>query len=251
MTDDRNKVVDLIEKLMRRAKDGANATEAEVEQAVLLARRLMAKHDIDMAEILAKEDRELGADDVVELEARNAVKLDRHERLLAKVVASVCGVRWYWKGKWVENKNGRYTKRHETFFYGIRTDVEAARLLYCELLIIVKALARGRVGRGDSPAIFSYCDGFAYGLNNKIKEEIQNEPPAQTNVKTLIVAKEALMDAHGEKIGLVTAKARRPNSGKMGSAEFQQGYSDGKDFSLDKPPTNGKVNQKSTERIAK
>ncbi len=228
---EREKTIELVEKLMRRTRENAHATEAEIEQAVALARQLMRKHQIEMAEILAREEETLKQEDIVEQEARTSSKLFRFEKGLATCVAKVCGVRWFYQPSQYITKGGNFRTRYTIKFYGLRVDTEAARILFCEMLIVVRALARGRVGT-NSTAVETYCEGFASGLLKKINDQMRKEEPVDNKTKTLIDTTGMLMEAHEKRIGLKTAKSRDLRSDKARSFAFSAGWQDGQDYEL-------------------
>lgn len=208
---DKQKIIDKIEKLMRKTRE-AGASEAESETAIRAARKLMDEYNVELAEVMAAADSAakdpLSVDNVVEQVCRENNTAVTFERLLMWVVCFVCDCKWY---KQKEIKSGPFKRKRQLVLYGFERDVVAARALWIELSITVKAMARAHLGKGWSSKHLQYANGFAYGLYDKakaMKDERERKPVETSDCTALIVRKkEDALTTYGEE-KLQLAKGR-------------------------------------------
>ena len=81
------KVIDRIEQLLKRTTENG-ATQAEAEQAVAYAQKLMDKHNLELADVVASGEEKLGMDDVSEVDAQFKAKFESFEKSLIHTAVS-------------------------------------------------------------------------------------------------------------------------------------------------------------------
>jgi hypothetical protein len=226
-TVDRARVIDRVRKLM--AFNDQTATEAEVENAMSLAARLMEQHAIDRADV---EDAAAGsgggASGTTRTRGESALarNLARWEGALAAAVEqAVPGVSHYVDADETQDPFGSSTQR-QTFivWYGPDQAVHVATLLFDETRLIIATLA-GRLyggcyrGRGRS-----YAEGFAGALYRRILRDRQASADAE-RVSAIVLRDEAanrewLAEEHDVEL------FRRPRS--RGGRHFADAYDHGR-----------------------
>ena len=253
-------VEEQIRSLLKKAQDGeSGSSQAEVEQALAYAQKLMEKHNLEMADLLEAEKRTLGDNDMGEETAQMKAKLEVFEKRLAWVVSDLCNVRWYYGEKTILNEDiplgqrGRWQKKTRLVFYGVRADVAAARVLYLELVVVTRVMARHALGKKWTQKHWHYCRGFAAALREKARElkeaaEAKREKEQEKNPGTaLMVLKDQLIEQYAKnKLNLATARSR---GHEKTSAEFMAGVADGREYDLQKPNTDDKVGGNSQGRL--
>jgi len=230
----RDSILSKLEALMKRTRDNG-ASEAEVEAAMKIARRLMDEHNIAMEEVLTKQASAGPATiEIKEEEARTASKMDRFEQYLMSTAADVCDVRWYYQKshKWDEATQKRKTQVKLVFF-GMAQDVLAARFLFLELLVVVRSMARAKVGTPWGQRHYYYCDGFCSGLANqanKLKKQSQDEATSGTGL--ILLKDNALVEYETNVLKAKPGKHKAIAKSRLHSTEFQTGWSDGYQYEL-------------------
>jgi len=188
--------------LLNISKDDA-ASEAEIETAVRLARRMMERHHLSEDDLVdSPEDQEQAARDAEKANTGTAVgrKIYRWEKTLAIYVRDLIGgIGCYTSGLEaaktpaglvIRDGAGRCTYSRHVYFYGIAEDVQTACRLYDELRTAVIALARIRYGsvyKGDGGR---YAEGFIDGLQIQMEKETEQKKLAaglQTNRQQMVL----------------------------------------------------------------
>lgn len=231
---DRDSILTKLEALMKRTRENG-ASEAEVESAMAVARKLMDANNIEMEELLFRQTSNGAASiEIKEEEARTASKLDRFERYLMSTAAAVCDVKWYYSKSRVWDPEKRKQKSQvRLVFYGMPQDVLAARLLFLELIVIVRAMARTKVGKSWSQRHYYYCDGFCAGLLCKADQLKEQSNSAATSSTSLILRKDLALAKYGTEVLCVRQATSRPmGKERSRSTEYNEGWCDGHDYDL-------------------
>lgn len=260
------RILEQVRKIMTHAAQENGAGQEEIENALNIARRLMAKHNISEDELLVATTHHQAttrAPEVIEVEAfSRAGSLDRHDIRMAHIdVLFDCQhftekyqkdmPKEEWEAardKWVGNGcKGRYPSRWEdrqkVVFYGLPQDVNVVVLLYQELLTIKRAMARARYGSkpGWSAKHTAYAVGFSEGLAQRARQLKQQEKAdasspekAQANglsiyTTAIVLAKDILLTQHATKLGLVTSKSK---SVLYDSEAYSKGHADSQNVAL-------------------
>lgn len=221
-----NDIIDRIEKLLRRTTENG-ATTAEAEQALAYAQKLMDKHNIELAEVMShNQDAAPKFDDVGEEPVQFKAKFETFEKSVAHTVCTMCDLKFYYR-------NHRYPKKRiEVVFYGLQRDIDIGKMLYAELTLMSRVMARHHLGKKWTQSHWHYCNGFAYGLQIKADEwKAERDRQRSTNTNALIVLKDELIAQYQEK-NLKLRTARSSARQNTHTDEFQQGVRDGKDYDL-------------------
>lgn len=161
MATDREKAIDLIQKLLMRTRDNG-ATESEAEAAAAEVQRLLTKFNLSIAEA------ERAADDLTE-ETLEVDARDRVTQVVCSVMTDFYFVRFFRRGKSMQ-------------VFGERHNVEVASYVFQFLHRTFSELCAAELGRhidrggvrcfGDIDAIMDpYCKGLALGLSFKLEVE--------------------------------------------------------------------------------
>jgi hypothetical protein len=235
----RNEIIDKIEKIMRRTQEGAGASEAEVENALGLARKLMDQHNIDMAEIIAAGEKTLDEKDILDVQLD--ITFGPTEERITHVAAQICDCKVYKvTGGYFVNKTGPNaglsTRKSKLHIYGINQDVTAARVLVMELYIAVKVLGKQRTGRASGKEFWHYCEGFTLGLLHKantMRQRSEDEAVLRgSNSTALILRKDKVINDY--EVAVLHLKPAKPRKlgAKVLSDAYQAGMRDGKNYDL-------------------
>ncbi len=229
----RARILDRIRKLM--AFNHATATEAEVENAMGLAARLMEAHAIEQDEVEAA--LRTSADDAaaashVERDLRRGdavASMSWWEKILASAVReAVPGVGSYIERKRRRTRRGGTSSRSHLVWYGPVAAVEVAELLYEETRLVIASMATFQYGgcfRGEGR---SYAEGFAESLYAAAREA-RAASEQQERVSAIVLRTEAanerwLADRHGVRPRASTSAAP---SGEHHDGAFLHGTRDG------------------------
>lgn len=232
---DRDNILSKLEALMKRTRENG-ASEAEVEAAMAVARRLMDEHNIQMEELLAKQkmDGSPSSIEIKEEQARVSAKMDRFEKYLMHTASYICDVKWYYKTvRRFDPEDQKVKKQIQLIFYGMGHDVFAAKLLFLELLVVVRAMARVKVGKQWTQRHYYYCDGFCAGLMSKAQALKAKSNRAAVSSTSLILVKDHAIAKYGEEVlCLHTGKSRPMDSSRYFSKEYSEGYQDGNEYDI-------------------
>lgn len=227
---ERSKILDRIEKLLRRTKE-RGASEAEVEAAMDMAQRLMEKHNIEMAELHAENKRTFTDKDVVDEAVRRHSALEKWEEQLLVFVGKLCNVEVYvtrhaYTGKHGELKWG-WTQR----MYGIGADIEIARCLYTELLFVLPSMARAN-GITKQFARKKYCYGYVTGMRAKAEAREREMAAARPSTCTALITTKQLAVRDYAKKNLKLEERKTQSHTQHEGLEFYQGYRDGQEHDV-------------------
>ncbi len=228
----RSRIIERVRKLMA-FRDGT-ATEAEVENALSLAARLMEQHAIDRAEVFrglggaaAGGDGPPGGPDITRSRASSPLggNVAYWESWLTSAVReAVPGVSCY-----TDATTGRFdgVRRSRVFWYGPETAVEIARLLFDETRLIIATLAAGMYGGCYRGPGRSYAEGFAQALWRRIRDDrVKSERQAEV---TAIVLQDAAANQQwlAREHGVHITKRSSRRGGTMNREAFEHGRTDG------------------------
>jgi hypothetical protein len=226
-------VVARIRKLMTYANDGS-ASEAEFENAMGHARRLMEKFNLSESAVLLDDSKKEDLyNSVIQKEGYSRANgIDNFDKWLAQAACIICDVKCYSSkrthdketGKpYVSDRTGRPQEREFLIFYGLPKDCQVAIAMYHELLATMRAMIRFRFPNDWQNHFSSYCTGFTTRLIERANLEKQKGQTENATTTAIVVRKDLLLNRKAEELGLVTRKARRS---RISSSE---GYSAGRD----------------------
>jgi len=248
---ERDKMISRIETVLRRCDPKANATEAEVEQAMAFAQTMMRKYDVEMAEVMAAKGEDLDMSAIGETIVREHSKTDKHELAILNALCLICGVKAYTTTVYKEGK-----RKKQMVIYGAKADMAMCHKMFTELIVLVRAMARFKVPGRWTQKHYWYCNGFGNGLYAKAvelqaKQEREDAAPATAPTATttaLIVRKDALIERYAtENLGLKPARRSRSSRAAMLSSEYATGNQDGRDYEFHDKLSSGNTNGGSLE----
>lgn len=237
---DKKKHIDRIVKLFQKAEHTPSlgqtgATEAEMLTAVTMARELMARHQIAMADIELSKG--AAAADVIRVTieenrayTRKGRSLAQYDLIVAQAVSTLTDTETYTR------------RRHTTvgtfisvIFLGHDADTALASELFPIWLQGVRKAARDTYGSGKNlwtPDHTAYAVGFAVRLDERAKLKINLSKSEQQTWGLVLASKEQAISRRMEELGVKDAgKNRRKKLDKHGEAMYR-GYLDGNDFNI-------------------
>jgi hypothetical protein len=172
-------IIERIRKLLTKT-EANGCSKDEAESAFKVASRLMAEHNLDMAEIEEKDGP--SSESFIEADAADTGKWTLEMNLAYGIVSEFFFVQGYFDRRTVKvgpvtYYNGEPTKetkeRKVLIFFGTRTNVDAARFTYTALLqafdrLFVEYRARSGCPIGDRRL---FITGVAHGFSQKMRDE--------------------------------------------------------------------------------
>lgn len=205
-------VIEKVQKLLTLSKN--NSFEGESKAAMLAVQRLMAQHNLTMADIIVDE---ISDKEVVKENVASSTRLAWWYKALGTIIAD--NFRCY-----VYIQYGRGPS--SVVFLGLKEDVELAKQVYSFAVDTIKYLAGRYVrhirnqGSPTTGVRNDYIMGFLRGLTAQFKEQVNS------NEWGLVLVKDsAVSDAYKN---LNCTKGRRSKARSAGSSQAKQaGYSQG------------------------
>jgi len=247
-------IKDRLRKLLNVAKEGSNATEGEMNNAMQMATRLMSKHHLDVSDL--KGDPRPSIEDM-KTHARNAEKgrywatvggkFFAWETSLAKFVADFVGVKVYCDGLKRDarltsglaraNADGEFYKGKSFVFYGVAEDAMSAANLFYELWPTTWYAGMMKFGKAYSGDGGKYCQGFVVGMRtafNATNASINLENSSERGLmvvngrKEIITLKKSLADDYLRNAVGIKLRSGGSRSGANGSTgAYNEGKADG------------------------
>jgi hypothetical protein len=248
MAENIESVIERIRKLMTYANDGS-ATEAEFENAMGHARRLMDKFNLTEDAVLLEPGKveDVYASIKEHTGYTRANGIDQFDKRLAQVPCIICDVKCYTSMRWCDDKGNRYVsdrtgrpqQREHLIFYGLPKDCAVAIAMYHELLATMRAMVRFRFPNDWQQHFSSYCTGFVGRLMERAHEARQVGQAESSTTTAIVLRKDVLLDRKRQELGLVKAKSR---ASRISSGEgFNAGREDGGRVSLGSNQLRGKT----------
>jgi len=150
-------VIRKVQKLLELADPSKNPSEQEALSASMMAQRLLAKYNIDIAQVTGKEKEEEIQQVVADIGSGNKWKYS-----LAEVVARSYCCKCFYHGS------------EQVVFYGYQSDVLIARRVFVYLFTVGNSLARRYTKKerelyGSADGVYnSFCIGFVQGVKNEL-----------------------------------------------------------------------------------
>lgn len=220
-------LLERIQKLLRLANDDG-ASEGEVENAMMFARKLMREYGLEMADIILNESVEENVDRVVENEALCRGGILRMDGLLLNVCVVLCDVGVFYRSV---SRKGKI--QQTVIFYGLEMDCAIAKTVFNELRLSMRTLARFRLGKKWSPKHTAYCKGFALCLQTRAKtiRAEEGKQHADEISTALIIRKEDMLAEYAERLHLVRSRRSSFQIGNPSAANL--GAEDANNVDLD------------------
>lgn len=213
-------VIRKIRKMLALANDNAKHSD-ESDTAMLLAQKMMAKHNISMTDI--NFDEVENKKNVTEGYGTEYIKLQWWMKSLGKIISDNFKCYYFYRTSGSKSR---------IVFLGLENDVELCKIVYEFAVNAIKYHSaeymkrRGVSGdRGITTAIKNdYIAGYINGLGDKFKEQVKTEN------FLMIIEKDALVVQAYKKKHLVKGRGSTATT-RGDSMARQHGYADGKKFS--------------------
>lgn len=249
---------DIIRKVQRLLAIGGDsgASEAEVQNAMAHARRLIESHNLSEADLAtdpADDRRRVDTADFDRCASFVGSRFYAWEQSLGGYVSDLVGCDAYADdsirlarrfGRVLADSDGNTYSGKSLVFFGVAEDAALAATLFDDLRLLIATMARTRWGsvyRGDGAV---YCQGFVLGLLDKLHRERRrldctardDAGAGSSNALVLLERRNDLakykrqrsMDWLSERHGIELRDARRP-AGARGSHEaWNEGLRDGR-----------------------
>lgn len=174
----KEKIIDMIAKILAKADKSRNPSHEEAESAILMAQRLMAKHGIESHEVEAYTAEE---DEIVESNIKQTRNQELPSIFLASIIADNFRVKFYTAIR----KATLYHKRVSTIrFLGKKMDVEIASKVYahahetmereCERFTVNATIANA-IKSHPKVIRHNFKLGFGMGLKEKLAKQVESE----------------------------------------------------------------------------
>lgn len=207
------KIINKIKNLMELAQD--NPSDEEGQTALLMAQKLMLKHDVSLSQVeLHQTEDKFETGEVI---GKSASVLRWWEKDMSVVISS--NFRCY-----VVQERNRITKTSYIMFFGEKKDAEMAAKVYDAALMYL----RYRISRlpDKSPAYKnSYIRGFILSLGKRFEKQVEEYG------LMVLPKKEVLKDLHNRFQNLGKAKTSRPNH-DFDREAFEEGQSHGENAKI-------------------
>lgn len=159
------KILDKISNLMKRARE---ADDAEGEASILLAQKLMVKHNVSLSDVeLFESKSEVNASSV------QFGRLLWWQRILAANLADQFRCRSVLSGT------------NKVVFYGLNDDAQIASEVYEGAIMHIK-YRRSKMSYATKSEKNSYIKGFIYGLINRLEEQRMSMVAETTELMVLV-----------------------------------------------------------------
>ena len=220
------KILNRIKKMLALAND-AGATEGERDNAMRMAYNLMAKHNLDLAD--------LPPDQLGESREQQTatISADKWARELGGLTAKLFFCKYYFGRTSTSGKD-----RH--FFVGRQSNAITALHMMEYLLKSLKKEATQRYKSPTSPEGRSFCVGAVHTLHSRVLEMIATPPAemagASASTELALVnlrkSEELANLAYLESIGMSLKKAGARTDNSLRASAFRSGNEFGKTVSL-------------------
>ena len=223
MTDTKKKIIEKLKKILRKGDRSRNPSDAEVDQALEIAKRIMAEHNISMSEVDLSSETSPG---IITVRMSHG-DIPKWKLVLASVPSIICGV----EGCVQDHGNGAFS----IYFIGYPEDVAIAKELYGIFMETIEKRSDlmfpkfTHEGQHDS-----YCLGFALNLIRRAEIKIELDSKADQDSLALVVSgkKEKIKEFFEANYG---AAKEPPKKEKVDihSHAFHMGVYDAMDVSLE------------------
>lgn len=231
-----NPILEKVKKLLALAND-AGATEGERENALRMAHGLLAKHNLDMADLQQH----------VQQEGREDFENETFNMRWCRVVSNSIAKLFFCKYYTGRKINGTKSIHH---FVGKASNVATAALMAEYAIASILKECRKNWGHNLAPQSRSFAIGAADRIADRVNEMIKEAKPEGSTCTSLVVqnlykseleANEAFIKAQGTK--LVTSKGK---SQPVNQAAYRSGLAYGNGIGL-----NAQVTQSNQLKIGR
>lgn len=136
---EKNSVIEKIKKLLAVTEKESNATEGEIKNAMMMAKKLMAKHSLSMTDIDLQSEEQVFNSRIGLCKG----KMSEWEQSLLYVINLLCDVESVItkRKKW-DYHQSKYVRSVDGYFIGYKTDVAIAEALFHSLVKTIRIMRR-------------------------------------------------------------------------------------------------------------
>jgi len=240
---EKNDVIERVRKILAKTEN-AGCTQAEAELAFQTASRIMAEHNLDMAEVEQKDE---GSVSWVEEDAFETGRYTLEDNLAYGIVHRHFFVEAFFSFKWVNGKARKVLR-----FFGQPHNVETAKWAFNALLDAFDRLFREYRKTSGCPATDRrlFISGVANGFSEKMNDErramaterdlLQGKVSGSTALAVLDIAKQtnvAFQEAHKsffKKDGSTKGRASSFAAVTGSRSSFEAGQAAGRNLNLNR-----------------
>ena len=210
-------VISKIQKLQAMASQGGNATENEVAIANAQIKRLLAKHNLSLAQVTSKKTTKPS----IKEEGSSPVgSYGTWDQYLHNVVDEICSTRHFYRTDWGKTS---------VIFVGSEADVQIALRLYPILKKAVFSLntkfMKEMSATGQHGSRNSHMLGVVVRMLERAREKVKMDTPAeQQQYGALMVVKGQEIQEYFDQKKMRKTQSRRP---KVDGASYNRGLKDG------------------------
>jgi len=210
-----SEITEKIKKLI--AQSEGTSFEAEAQTAMLMAQKLMIKHNLSMIDV-----EDVSIKEVVELAFTDYERQAWWKKSLARIIAD------NFRCEYFNRMSGQHSSK--IVFIGLKDDIETAKIVFKYATKSIISNSDKFVKKAKSNNVYkkgiknAYISGYLTGLRDKYREQVENNNWGLVLVKDPLV-KEELNKFNLRKGAPIRAKMTNDNNAK------NSGYRDGKSFS--------------------
>lgn len=217
---DRDAILRKIQSLLNIAADGSGATDGEVQNALTMARKLMAKHNIEMSDL------EVCGGSLESHEHDTGILFNTRYSLwklpLAQVMAKHCACAVMMRKKYKSHSS-------RVVFVGEKDNPKIVSMMFQHAVLhIEKNIYRIHDENYMHPSDIrysmsdSYAKGFIDGLSAQYKEQDKHDPGT-----ALMVVRPKSIDDYFEKLNVTKADYSTSSTRFHSSSHYNEGYREG------------------------
>jgi hypothetical protein len=215
------KALSKIQGALALARDKSGNDDAESQTAMLLAQRLMAKHNLSMSDVEFTNSG--GRERTVEHEGTEYIKMAWWMKELASIIAS--NFRCY------SYLNRNRSKQSSMVFLGMDDDTKIAKEVYLFAIEMIKFYSHlyslQHIKKGDKARTIAikndYISGYLSGLRDKFQEQVK-----ENDWGLMLLKDDAVVEVHKN---MNFRRGRASNKSSYGDNEARMsGYNDGRNF---------------------
>ena len=229
---DKEKLIELVRKLLALGDKDKNNSEAEANTAFSKAQAILRKHNIDMADVIIK-DGEKVVDIKVEQEIVFDIKrnsLQSWTKTLMTIVGKATECRPFFTKKFTYPRSVWF----QVGFVGTEWDRSIAKELYCYLYHTNIKLSRKFYPDSCSQQHW-FLEGFCAKLWERVSEELterKKDEAIHAKYALMVVSKDALVEQKMKELGFVKSKSRHVRNDNFDFNAYAMGQHEGSKVDL-------------------
>lgn len=225
--EEREKMLDRIKALLNLADKSRNNSDKEAEVAAMKVQELLEKYNIDMAEVLSREDNKNIGEIIVDEEVIIFNKMGSWRKSLFGCVGDLCGVKGYWYSY-------PHLKKYEMRFVGVQWDVAVAKELY---KFLFKTLDKNAsiLYKGEYNKQTSYLVGCCGSLYRRVQEQnrrIKEQNTVNEKFALMVISKKEAIDKYMTQKFPKMKTVQNKNSPSLDFHAYHKGRRDGDKIDL-------------------